>query len=250
MLRAIPENERLLHPDDDQEQVARIINDYGFKALPVVAPDDNAMLGIVTVDDVLDVIEEEHTEDILRLAGTEEDDTIGASIPVAIRSRTPWLLVSWIGGVLGAMALGGFASELERVVALAFFMPVVFGMGGNIGSQSSTITVRGIAVGDLAHRKIMQRLQKEMYVGALLGVLFGVLLCGASYLLFSDFSLSVVVGVSIACTMFCATTLGCMLPVFFDHLGIDPAVASGPLVTTVTDLLSIIIYFSVASILM
>lgn len=235
--------------DDDQEKVARIIGDYGFTAIPVVSAKEGTMLGIITIDDVINVIEEEHTEDLLKLAGTEEEDTVGATVSVAIKSRIPWLIVSWLGGISGAMLLGNFSSTLEKVVSLAFFMPVVFGMGGNVGSQSSTITVRGIALGELARRKILQRLQKEVAVGAFLGVTFGCLLAAAAFVLFGDLRLCTIVGSSIAITMVCAASLGSMLPLFFTRLGFDPAVASGPLVTTTTDLLSITIYFSIASLL-
>lgn len=236
-------------PEDDQEDVARIIADYNFSALPVVSPENGSVLGLITVDDVLDVIAEEHAEDLLRLAGTEEDDTIGASPIVAFRSRLPWLIASWLGGVAGAMLLGKFSSTLEQVVALTFFMPVVFGMGGNVGSQSSTITVCGLATGTLGSKKIFGRLRKEASVGLFLGVTFGVLLSFAALMLYKDPNLSMIVGISICITMTCASALGSMLPVIMDKIGFDPAVASGPFVTTGTDFLSIIIYFSVASLL-
>ncbi len=233
-------------PDEDQEIAARRIADYDLSAIPVVHPEDGTMLGVITVDDVLDVIEEEHTEDILRLVGTEDNDTVGASLIVAIRSRLPWLIASWLGGTSGAWLLGSFSSALEKLVALAFFMPVVFGMGGNVGSQASTITVRGLATGDLGPNHLWSRLQKEALVGASLGIVFGLLLSLAAYALFKSTDLSVIVGVSIASTMICAASLGSMLPVFFQRFGIDPAVASGPLVSTTTDILSITIYFSIA----
>lgn len=234
-------------PDDDQEHVAHVIRDYDFASIPVVSAEDNRMLGIITVDDVIDVIEEEHTEDILLLAGTEDQDTVGASARVAFRSRLPWLLASWIGGTGGALLLGSFSSTLEKVVALAFFMPVVFGMGGNIGSQASTITVRGIATGEFSRRQAIHRLQKEAIVGVCLGVTFGLLLSGAAFVLFHDPRLALIVGMSITVTMSCASALGSMLPLAMDYLGFDPAVASGPFVTTSTDLLSIMIYFGVAN---
>lgn len=237
-------------PEDDQEAVAKLIADYNFSALPVVSPETGAVLGLITVDDVLDVIEEEHTEDILKLVGTEESDTISASPLVAFKSRLPWLLASWLGGVAGAMLLGTFSSTIEKVVALTFFMPVVFGMGGNVGSQSSTITVCGLATGTLGSNKIFVRLRKEASVGLILGLTFGVLLSFAAFLLFKDPRLSIIVGISICITMTCAASLGSMLPVAMEKLGFDPAIASGPFVTTGTDLISIVIYFTVASYLL
>ena len=237
-------------PEDDQERVARLIADYDLSAIPVCATAGGKMLGIITVDDVLDIVEEELTEDLLKLAGTEEDDTVGATTLVAIRSRIPWLAVSWAGGILGATLLGAFSSTLERAVALAFFMPVVFGMGGNVGSQSSTITVRGLATGELAKNLAFKRMRKEAKVGLLLGMLFAVLLGIVSYALYGDPRLSAVVSSSILVSMVCAASLGSIVPVLFDRLGLDPAVASGPLVTTATDVLSITIYFSIAALLL
>lgn len=237
-------------PEMDQEQAAKLIADYDLSALPVVSPEDGKMLGIITIDDVIDVLEDEHTEDILRLAGTEDQDTISAPVGTAFRSRLPWLVASCLGGIGGAMILGGFSDSIQQLVALAFFMPVVFGMGGNVGSQSSTITVRGLATGELANLRMVKRLKKEAGVGATLGVTFGVLLFSASYLLFSDIRLSGIVGLSIAVTMSAAAALGSALPLLFNKFGIDPAIASGPLVTTTTDILSITIYFSIAGCLL
>jgi magnesium transporter len=236
-----------IEADDDQEMAARLIADYDISAIPVVSNENQEMIGIITIDDVLDVIEEEATEDILRLAGTEDSDTVGASLFVALRGRLPWLIASCCGGIAGAMLLGNFSNTLEKMVALAFFMPVVFGMGGNVGSQASTITVRGLATGELSSHKTLSRLQKEALVGLFLGVSFACILFIASFLIFGELKLSVIVATSITVTMICAATLGSMLPVAFHKLGIDPAVASGPLVTTSSDILSIVIYFSVAS---
>lgn len=237
-------------PDDDQEDVARYIVDYDFACLPVVDTKDNKLLGIVTVDDALDVLEDEHTEDLLRLAGTEDKDTIGATVFTAVRSRLPWLIGSCLGGIGGAMLLSSFESILHKLVALTFFMPVVFGMGGNVGSQSSTITVRGIATGDMSSHKVFTRLKKEIAVGIVLGLTFCFMLGCASFALYGDAELSFIVGISILITMFCAASLGSMLPLLFQRLGFDPAVASGPFVTTTTDILSITIYFTVATLLL
>ena len=240
----------VVSPEEDQEKVAKLIADYDLSAIPVCADENGKMLGIITVDDVLDIIEEEHTEDILKMVGTEDQDTVGATVLVAVRSRLPWLLASWLGGILGAMLLGSYESTIEQMVALAFFMPVVFGMGGNVGSQSSTITVHGLATGELVDQRATRRLRKETAVGGLLGIAFGLLLLAASYFLFHSIHLSIVLGCSILATMTCASALGAMLPMMFKRLGFDPAVASGPLVTTTTDILSISIYFSIATLLL
>ncbi len=236
-----------VHPEDDQEEAAWKIADYDIPSLPVVSPDDYILLGIITVDDILDVIQEEHAEDLSKLAGISQGDDVGATVLTSLKSRLPWLIASWIGGTLGAILLGSYASALEKVVALAFFMPVVFGMGGNVGSQSSTITVKGLATGELASLRVFQRIKKEALVGLYLGCLFAILLATASYFMFKDPMLSLVVGCSIATTMTFASALGATLPYVFIKLGFDPAIASGPLVTTITDILSIAVYFSVAT---
>jgi magnesium transporter len=240
----------VVSPDDDQERVAELTRDYALSAIPVIAPENGKILGIITVDDVIDVIEEEATEDLLKLAGTEEQDVVSATVSIAFKARMPWLLVSWMGGVSGALLLGSFEATLSKYVHLAFFMPVVFGMGGNVGSQSSTITVRGLATGELAERKFAKRVRKEALVGLLLGITFGILLGLAAYILFSDRQLSMIVAASITMTMTAASAMGSLLPVAFKRFGFDPAVSSGPLVTTMTDIMSIVVYFTIATIML
>ena len=243
---------------EDQELVAKLIADYDLTAVPVVSAKTNtgpntvpnSMIGIITIDDVIDIIEDEHTEDILKLVGTEDTDTVGATFSVAMKSRMPWLFASCLGGCGAAVLLGAFSSTLEQLIALAFFMPVVFGMGGNVGSQASTITVRGLATGDLNSNRSSDRIKKEAGVGILLGICFAIITFLASYLLFGELKLSIIVSSSTLLTIFCSSTLGAVLPVIFDRLGFDPAVSSGPLVTTGSDILSGLIYFSIANALL
>ncbi len=239
-----------VNPEDDQERVARLIADYNFTSIPVVTKEDNKLLGIVTVDDVVDVIEEEMTEDLLKLAGTQDEDLFGSSIPKAVRSRLPWLVASWAGGLFGASILGGYSTALQQLVTLAFFMPVVFGMAGNVGSQSSTITVCGLATGKVARAQAFRRLRKEVFTGMLLGAIFAVLLGIASLSLYREPMVSVIVAISLFITMTCAAAFGSLMPMLIRELGFDPAIASGPFVTTSTDILSITIYFTVATMLL
>ena len=196
------------------------------------------------------MIEEEYEADLSKFAGIEQEDRVGSSILVSLKSRIPWLIVSFLGGTFGAGLLGSFSETLEKVVALAFFMPVVFGMAGNVGAQSSTITVRGLATGELSSLRVIKRAKKELIVGLSLGILFAILLGITSYLMFGELTLSLVVAFSIISTMICSATIGSILPVIFEKIGIDPAIAAGPLVATSTDILSIAIYFSVATVLM
>ncbi len=239
-----------VNPDDHQEEVAWKIADFDLPSIPVVSKEDGHILGIITVDDVLDVITEEYTSEVSKMAGTDESDSVGATLKTSIKSRLPWLLASWAGGTLGAVLLGSYSAEIAKMVALTFFMPVVLGMGGNVGSQSSTITVRGLATGELTQSRLIRRIRKEISVGAILGSIFAVLLGIASYLMFFQLNLSLVVACSIFTTMTISTGLGSLLPYVFEKAGFDPAFGAGPLVTTTTDIISIGVYFTVASALL
>lgn len=239
-----------VNPDDHQEEVAWKIADYDLPSIPVVSKEDGHILGIITVDDVLDVLTEEYTAEVSKMAGTDESDTVGATLKTSIKSRLPWLLVSWAGGTMGAVLLGSYSEEIAKMVALTFFMPVVFGMGGNVGSQSSTITVRGLATGELTQSRLLRRIRKEISVGAILGSIFAILLGTVSFFMFSQVNLSLVVAGSILTTMTISSGLGSLLPYVFDKLGFDPAFGAGPLVTTTTDIISIGVYFTVASVLL
>ncbi len=236
-----------VNPDDHQEEVAWKIADYDLPSLPVVSKDNGQILGIITVDDILDVLTEEYEQDVSKMIGTDESDTVGATLTTSIKSRLPWLIASWAGGILGALLLGTYSDSIQKMVALTFFMPVVFGMGGNVGSQSSTITVRGLATGELSHSRLLRRVRKEIGVGAILGSIFATLLGIVSYLMFGQINLSVVVSASIFTTMTISSGLGSFLPYLFEKLGFDPAFGAGPLVTTTTDIVSIAVYFTVAT---
>ena len=235
---------------EDQELAAKLIADYDISAIPVFSSENGKMLGIITVHDVIDVIEEEHTQDILKLAGTEDEDTVGASLIVSLKSRMPWLVACCLGECIATSVVGSFSMTIEKLVALTFFMPVIFGMAGNIGSQASTITVRGLSTRELQTNKMRKRLNKESSIGLVIGLCFAAGLFMISQIFFGNLKLSLIVSSSALITMFCAATLGAIMPVIFDKFGIDPAVASAPFVTTCTDILSGIIYFSIAAALL
>ncbi|MCK4728903.1 MAG: magnesium transporter, partial [Desulfobacterales bacterium] len=159
----------------DQEEVARIVAHYNILAVPVV-DENNKLVGIVTVDDVIDIIREEATEDILKMAGAGEDLVESQSVLKSTRIRLPWLLASWIGGIIAFFIIGHFESSLSKFIYLAAFIPVIMGMGGNIGTQSSTIVVRGLATGRLNLKQIWEVVLKELTIGFLLGFFYGILL--------------------------------------------------------------------------
>jgi magnesium transporter len=237
-----------VRPETDQEEVAQIVAQYNYLAVPVLDEDDQ-LLGIVTVDDVVDVIREEATEDFLQMAGAGKDrEILLKSSWENARARLPWLFASWIGGIFAASIIGTFEHLLESMIALAAFIPVIIGMGGNIGTQSSTIIVRGIATGRIEIGSELKVMWKEVRVGIILGALYGLLLGAFAKFRFIDADpmLGVVVGLSIGCSMLLAVAVGTFVPMFLRKVDIDPAIASGPFVTTSIDILGVLFYFVIA----
>ena len=238
----------VVRPETDQEEVARIVSQYNFLAVPVVDSEDR-LLGIVTVDDVVDIIREEATEDFLQMVGAGKDrEILLKSSWENARMRLPWLFASWVGGILAAFIIGVFDNVLQSTIALAAFIPVIMGMGGNIGTQSSTIIVRGLATGRVSIENSIKILFKEIRVGLMLGILYGLLLGVFAVLKFLDVSpmLGIVVGTSICISMIIAATIGSLVPLVLNRFEIDPAVATGPFVTTSIDILGVACYFLIA----
>ena len=237
-----------VRPETDQEEVARIVSQYNFLAVPVVDSEEK-LLGIVTVDDVVDVIREEATEDFLKMVGAGEDrEILLKSSWDNARIRLPWLFASWVGGIFAAFIIGIFDNVLQSTIALAAFIPVIIGMGGNIGTQSSTIIVRGLATGRVDFENSTKILFKEIRVGLILGILYGFLLGVFAIFRFLDVSpmLGVVVGLSICASMIIAAVIGSLVPLILNRFDIDPAVATGPFVTTAIDILGVALYFLIA----
>ena len=238
--------------DTDQEEVAKLVSKYNLLAIPVI-DSDRTLLGIITVDDVVDVIREEATEDFLQMAGIGKDrEILMKSTFDNVKLRLPWLFASWIGGTIAAYIIGTFEPFLESMIALAAFIPVIIGMGGNVGTQSSTIIVRGFATGRLELSKVGIVIWKEMRVGLILGIFYGLLLGIVSMFQFinAPSELGFVLGLSICVSMIIATSIGTLVPIFLRKLDIDPAIASGPFVTTAIDILGILAYFLIAISLM
>ncbi len=232
-------------PETDQEEVAHIVSRYNIMAVPVV-DHDGVILGIVTVDDIVDVIREEATEDFLQMVGAGKDREILLK-PVFQNAltRLPWLLASWVGGILAMFVITSFEEELTKVIILAGFIPVIIGMGGNIGTQSSTITIRGLATGRINIKRTWNFMGKQLWVGLILGIFFGLLL-GSMAWIFGSSRLGIVVALAICATMFISALLGTMVPIILRRLDVDPAVATGPFVTTSADVLGVLIYFMLA----
>jgi magnesium transporter len=240
-----------VHSNMDQEEVAKVVARYNILAVPVV-DDQNVLLGIVTVDDVIDIIREEATEDIMRMAGIggggEYVET--QSIFNSVKKRLPWLFASWIGGIMACYVVGYFAQSLSKLVYLATFMPVIMGMGGNVGTQTSSSVVRGLAMGSINVREIWQVILREFSIGFFLGFFYGLLLSLFAQFQHEHWQLGLVVGLAMICSMTIAATMASCLPLVFHRFHVDPAVATGPFVTTATDILSVFFYFQIATVLL
>ncbi len=233
--------------ETDQEEVAHIVSQYNILAVPVVDSTYN-LVGIVTVDDIIDVIREEATEDFLQMAGAGKDrEILLKSTKESALLRAPWLFASWLGGIMAMVIIGTFEEELTKVLALASFIPIVMGMGGNIATQSSTIIVRGIATGRINMQELSRVVFKEMRVGIILGILYGLFLGVVAYFCYQDpLLLGLVVGVSIFFCMVMAATIGAFIPLVLKRFDVDAAIATGPFVTTSIDILGVLMYFWVA----
>ncbi|MBU1193893.1 MAG: magnesium transporter [Proteobacteria bacterium] len=240
----------IVKPYTDREEVAKLVARYDYLAVPVV-DDDAKIVGIVTVDDVIDILHEAATEDILKMAGVGEEYIETQTVFRGTRIRLPWLFASFLGGVAAFFIIGGFEEELARFTTLAAFIPVIMGMGGNIGTQSSTIVVRGIATGRIDLSDFSRVVLKELAVGMILGVIYGVFIGIIAKLTFvsEPFSMALAfsVGLAIIASMSIAALVGSMVPLCFERFNIDPAVATGPFVTTSIDIVSVYCYFMIAN---
>ncbi|MCF6187323.1 MAG: magnesium transporter [Desulfobulbaceae bacterium] len=233
--------------DTDQEEVAHVVSQYNMLAVPVVDATFK-LVGIVTVDDIIDVLREEATEDFLQMAGAgKEQEILLKPLHKKIMLRAPWLLASWVGGVGAMFIINSFSYELQQVLALAAFIPVIAGMGGNIATQSSTIIVRGLATGRVNTNQFFKVVGKEFVVGVVLGSFFGLLLGILAYFNYhTPIYLGLVVGLSVFLVMIMAATVGTFVPMILKRFNVDAAVATGPFITTTIDVLGVSLYFAIA----
>ncbi len=232
--------------ETDQEEVARIVSRYDLLAVPVVDA-ENSLVGIVTIDDVIDIMREEATEDFYKLAGTSDQERLMKSTLRSARVRLPWLFAAFAGGLLAALVIKAYIPLLARVTSLACFIPVVLGMGGNIGTQAATIMVRGLSTGRISLRQMGGVIFKEIRIALLLGVIYGALLGVASvFLVGMGRWAGFIIGLSLLVSMAMAAILGSALPMVLKTLHVDPAVATSPFVTTSVDLLGLLAFFGLA----
>jgi magnesium transporter len=246
--------------DMDQEEVAKIVARYDILAVPVV-DESHSLVGIVTVDDVIDIFRREATEDILKMAGAGEEFVETKSVLKSTRIRLPWLFASCIGGIIAFFIIGAYESSLYKMAYLAAFIPVIMGMGGNIGTQSSTIVVRGLATGRINLRDFWAVVIKELAIGFILGLIYGLLIGSVAQLYgllsgsvaqfrYSIEALAISVALAILSSMSIAALVGSLVPMSFAKVNIDPAVATGPFVTTAIDIISVFFYFVIATTLL
>lgn len=237
------------HVDDDKEMVAKKLSDYDFLAIPIV-DGENKLVGIVTVDDVVDVVIEESTEDMYKYGAAGEYLDYARSTPFQMaRKRVIWLLLLVCVGFVSAFVLQKNSVRIESVVALSFFMPLLLGASGNAGTQSSTIIVRGLATGDIKISDILKVIRKEVTVGVIVSVCMATLVSLRAFSLNKDPRLGITVGSAMIATVTIATMLGATLPILFKKLRLDPALMSGPFITSIVDIVSLLIYFRIASII-
>ncbi len=231
---------------DDQEDVADLMTKYNYLAVPVVDDDDHIM-GIITVDDIVDVIHEEATEDIYRMAGiTEAEDDEETNVFSAYRARMPWLLITIMGELGSGAVLHGFEAKLQVITALAIFIPLLTGVAGNVGTQSSTVTVRGLATGNLDTSQAVRIVLRETCIGIALGLSVGLIVAGIASIWLGMPSLGLVVGLTLLINNLTASFMGTVVPLTFKRINIDPAVASAPFITTVVDIAGLMNYTFIA----
>ena len=238
-----------LNINDDQEVIAAIFDKYDYIMLPVV-DDNNVIKGIVTVDDVIDIIQEETTEDMHLLAGVDGDEKVDSNIIESIRSRLPWLVINLITAILAASVVSRFSATIEAVVALAAINPIIAGMEGNAGNQSMTIVVRAIALNELNGENAKKVFFKELIVGMISGLTIGLLIGIGCQIVYGNFFLGIVTALSMLLNLIIATMVGYLVPVILVKLKVDPALASSIFVTTCTDCFGFFIFLSLATLVL
>lgn len=235
--------------DLDQEEVARIFRKYDIYILPVVDA-ENHLLGRITVDDVIDVIDEEASEDVYKMVGLESEDKVFTSPLSSVRKRLPWLSLNLLTALLVSSVVGIFEGTIERLSFLAVLMPIVAGLGGNSGTQTLTVITRGIALGELTLHNTFRAIIKEITVGIINGILIGSVAVLMAYLLKGNIVLGVVLGLSMVCNMFIAGLIGSSIPVLMKTMKIDPALASSVVITMLTDIGGFASFLGLATLLL
>lgn len=232
--------------DTDQEEVAMLIQRYDFMAIPAVN-EENVLMGIITVDDIIDVVIQEANEDIEKLSASGKSIDFDTSAYVAAYRRLPWLILLLLIGILSGSIISTYQETLKEIVALAFFIPMISGMTGNTGTQSLAVVVRGLVSNDINKRVITKLVLRELGVGVIIGITCGILISLIAFIWQGNLMIGLVVGISLLLTLIIGTLAGTVIPLVLYRLQIDPAIASGPLITTLNDIFSLLTYFGIAT---
>ncbi|MFV0332658.1 MAG: magnesium transporter [Tropicimonas sp.] len=249
-LREVSEHSfRTVPVDLDEAEAAYIFNQYHLISLPVV-DEDERLVGVITIDDAMSVLDEEHEEDMMLLAGVAEESSLSDTALETAKLRLPWLGVNLLTAILASMVIAMFEGVIAQVVALAVLMPIVASMGGNAGTQSLTVAVRAIATKDLTGSNVRRVVGREVLVGLLNGVAFAVVMGIVALIWFGSMKIGLVIGFAMVVNLVVAALAGIMVPVTMEKLGVDPALAAGTFVTTVTDVVGFFAFLGVASLVL
>jgi len=243
------ESFRTVKASEDEAEVAHLFNKYHLISMPVV-DEAERLVGVITIDDAMNVLDEEHEEDILRLAGVSEESSLSDPIWDTTRGRFVWLFINLLTAIFASFVISMFEAEIDALVALAVLMPIVASMGGNAGTQSMTVAVRALATRELTGKNARRVLWREVVVGVLNGCAFGIIMSLVAALWFGLPMLAVVIAVAMMLTLAAAAFAGIVLPLALDRMGVDPALASGPFVTTVTDVVGFFAFLGLASLVL
>jgi magnesium transporter len=240
---------RTLTVTDPESDVAYLFNHYHLISAPVV-DESGRLAGVITIDDAMEVLDEEHEEDMLRMAGIDEDSSLSDSVWQTTRGRAVWLMVNLLTAILASMVINLYAETIDQMVALAVLMPIVASMGGNAGTQSMTVAVRAIATRELTARNALRVSWREITVGAINGLIFGLIMALVAALWFGVPMLGLVIALAMLLTLIAAALGGIVIPIALERMKIDPALASGPFVTTITDVVGFFAFLGLAAMLL
>lgn len=242
----LAEDRPVVRAEQDQEEAARLFQRYNLVSAPVV-DDGGRLVGALTIDDVVDVLDEEADEDLKALGGVKSDEELSDSVLDIVRSRFPWLFANLGTALLASTIIAMFGTSIEKMVALAVLMPIVASMGGNAGTQTMTVTVRALATKELRRSNAWRIIRREAAVGLINGLVFATLLGTVAILWFGVRDLGVVVGLALVCVLTAAAFGGILIPLALNRMGVDPAVSSGPFVTTITDMVGFLAFLGIAT---
>ncbi|MBC7145151.1 MAG: magnesium transporter [Thioclava marina] len=240
---------RTISAYQEEGDVAYAFNQYHLISAPVVDEDDR-LVGVITIDDAMSVLDEEHEEDILRLAGVGEESAISDTVMETVRQRLPWLFVNLLTAILASGVISLFEGTIQQLVALAVLMPIVASMGGNAGTQTLTVAVRALATRDLTESNVWRVVRREAVVGLLNGLAFALVMGIVAAFWFSGAQLGIVIGLAMVINLVVAALSGILIPLALEKLGADPALASGTFVTTMTDVVGFFAFLGLASVLL